>query len=51
MTMKEWFHEVFLLAKKAQAGEIPESDVYAWGEKHKSAYEDWAKAQIEKKKK
>lgn len=49
MTMREWFHHVFVLARKAQAGEIPESDVYAWAEEHKEAYEDWAKAQIEKK--
>ena len=50
MTMKEWFHEMFLLAKKAQAGEIAEADVYTWAEEHTAAYEDWAKAKrIEKK--
>lgn len=49
MTMKEWFHEIFLLAKKAQAGEIAESDVYDWAEEHEAVYNDWAKAQIEKK--
>ena len=49
MTMQEWFHHVFVLARKAQAGEIAEAEVYAWAEKNKAAYDDWAKAQIEKK--
>ena len=49
MTMHEWLHHVIVLARKAKAGEIPESDVYAWAEKNKTAYKKWAKAQIEKK--
>ena len=50
MTMHEWFHEMFLLAKKVQAGEISESDLYAWAEEHKGIYDARANAQIEKKK-
>lgn len=46
MTMKEWFHEMFSLAKKVNAGEISESDFYAWAEEHKAPYDE-AKAQCE----
>lgn len=45
MTMQEWFHEMFMLAKKVNAGEIPESDLYAWAEEHKAPYDDQAKDQ------
>lgn len=47
MTMKEWFHEMFSLAKKVHAGEIPESVLYDWAEEHKAPYDDQAKAQCE----